>query len=175
MKARTISSFLVVDTRDAPAFPDGLEAGKKHVERYAREALGMSAERRELESRRAGLNHRVDMGGTVVWIDSRIEGEIHACLLACLSDFGLKPCGIGNQAAVVVWHIDDRGDAARGRAPRRPNEVFLTCLASAVDLGIDRTRQHDRSRAAVAFARGRGAGTYGANATFRDVDKNRSR
>ncbi len=93
--------------------------------------------------------------------DGAIEREIDPRLGARLRRLGAQALAGADQAAVVIGHVDNGGDAAGGGAARRPDKVFLALLAAAVHLRVDRARQHQESRPAMPFARGR--------ATFGDV------
>jgi len=120
-------------------------------------ALRVRAEGREFESRRPRIGQFVDPRRAFFGIDRRIERKIDARLRTRFLRLGSKSVGRGNQAVIVIGHVDDGGDAAGRGAARRPDEILLSELAAAVNLGVDRAGKYQNPRAAVFFARWRTA------------------
>ena len=149
---------LVVDPSHKPVRRERGEAGVEGVGRDAREAARVGAEGRELEGRRPGRHEAADPGRTLRRVHGGVKREVHARLFPGLLDLPGKPLGSGDQGALVVGHVHDRGHAAgRGRACG-PDEVLTLRWRAAVDLAVDGAGQHEEVRPAVALARRRVAG-----------------
>jgi len=149
---------LVMDAGNQSALADGAKAGVENMWRDARKPLRMRTEGRELESGGAGVDQFIDPCCALVRIDRRIQREIDPRLRAGFADLGAETLRGGDQAIVIVRHVDDGGDAAGRGAARRPDEVFLAELAAAVHLGVDGAGKHQKIRTAVLFTGGDGAG-----------------
>src|SRR5208283_1280745 len=90
-------------------------------------------------------------------IDRGVKREIHPRLSPGALRLGAKAFSRGDQAIVVIGHVDDRRYAAGRGAAGRPDKVLLPRLTAAMDLSVDRAGKHKKARAAMAFAGRRGA------------------
>src|ERR1700689_3542665 len=112
----------------------------------------MGAEGRKLEGGSAGFNQFINPRRALLGINRGVESIIDARLRTGL--FGLGPEALGgrDQASVVIGHVDDCRNPAGSRAARRPDEVLLSQLAAAMNLGVDRAREHEKLRASMLLA-----------------------
>ncbi len=131
------------------------EAGKQSLRRDARKTLRVGIERRELEGARAGLDHVSDVLGAVLGRDRAIEREVDARLGAGLGGLLPNPVAVADEKTGVIRHVDDGGDAARGRGAGRPDEILLILLRARMDLRVDGAGQ-DIGAAEIVPVRRRG-------------------
>ena len=69
----------------------------------------------------------------------RVKRKVDTRLLPGCARFARQALARANQFAVIIRHVDDRGDTpCRGRAGR-PDEILLAFLAAAMDLSVDCT------------------------------------
>ena len=150
---------LVMDARHQSSLSDQAKAGIKCLWRDAGKARRMRAEGRKFKCRGARINQLANVRGAVFGGNRGKQGKIDSGLFASFGHFVAKALGGGNQAAVVIRHIDNGRDATSSGAARRPDKILLALLAAAVDLRVDCARQYDKSGPAVFFARRNRAGS----------------
>ncbi len=152
-----------MDARDETSLTDRAKGVKKDLRRNARKALWMRAEGRELEGCRPRVDQFIHPHGAFFWIDCGVKREIHPRLSRGALRLGSKAFGGGDQAIVVIGHVDDRRHAAGGGAAARPDKILLPRLTAAMDLSVDCAGKHEKARAAVAFAGRRDAPAHTAD------------
>ena len=159
---------LVMDARGESSPADGAKGGEKDLRRNARKALWMSTEGREFEGRRPRIDQFIDPHSAFFWIDCGIKREIHPRLSPGALRLGAKAFSGGDQAIVVIGHVDDRRHAAGRGAAGRPDKILLPLLTAAMDLSVDRAGKHKKARAPMAFAGRRGSPAHAVNDAFGD-------
>src|SRR5271166_1193499 len=140
------------------------------MRRDPRKSLGVSPEGRKLERGRAGIDQFIDPRSAFLRIDGCIKREIDAGLRRRLLRLVGETLRRGDQAAVVIGHIDDGRDAAGRSTFCRPDEVLLPQLAATVNLRVNRAWKHQISASAVSLAGWRGTLAYGLHPAVTNQD-----
>ena len=155
---------LIMDACRQSGFGDGGKAFFQEGWGDARKADRIGAEGRELERGDAGFGLFGNASGPLLRVDCSVKRKIDAGLRAGMLDLDAHSLGRADKIALVIGHVDNGGDPARGCRAGGPDEVFLVFLAQRMGLGVNSAGQNH------GFAEIMAVGRLGASALTHQSD-----